>query len=322
MSKVITICNQKGGTGKTTTAINLAAYLADAGEPTLLLDIDPQSNATSGIGIDKTSVKISIYEALLSSHHSVRDTILKTQIKNLDLVPSRFDLSGAEIELVGISKREYVLKVAIELIKDAYKYIIIDSPPSLGLLTVNAMTAADSVLVPIQCEYYALEGLTQLLNIIKLIKSNLNCNLEIEGAVLTMADFRTSLCHQVIKEARDFFKDKAYQTVIPRSVRLSEAPGFGKPIMLHDRTSKGAIAYQELTREFLQRQRGGQSQGIRESESQEDKDRVREPESQEESKSQSVKESRDKEPNSQEAEKDRREAGDEGKAGQAREVTL
>ena len=265
MSKVITICNQKGGTGKTTTAINLAAYLADAGESTLLVDIDPQSNATSGIGIDKTSVKISIYDALLSSRHSVRDIIVNTQVKRLDLIPSRFDLSGAEIELVGINKREYVLRVAIGLVKDSYKYIIVDSPPSLGLLTVNALTAADSVIIPVQCEYYALEGLTQLLNTIKLIKTNLNCTLEIEGAVLTMADFRTSLCHQVIKEARDFFQDKAYQTVIPRSVRLSEAPGFGKPIMLHDRTSAGGRAYEELAREFLQRQ--GSKGGTREPES-------------------------------------------------------
>ena len=254
MAKVITICNQKGGTGKTTTAVNLAAYLAEEGKLILLVDIDPQSNATSGLGIDKTSVKTSIYEALLNSQFSIKDIITTTPVPKLDLIPSKFDLSGAEIELVNIEKREFVLRVAIDQIRALYDYIFIDSPPSLGLLTVNAMNTADSVIMPIQCEYYALEGLSQLLNTINLIKANLNPTLEIEGAVLTMADHRTNLSQQVIDEVRGFFKEKAYQTVIPRSIRLSEAPSFGKPILLYDRNSKGAIAYQELAGEFLQRQ--------------------------------------------------------------------
>jgi chromosome partitioning protein len=262
MNKVITVCNQKGGTGKTTTAINLAAYLAEQGKSILLVDIDPQSNATSGLGIDRTSVKTSIYESLLSSHSSIKEIIVSTQVKNLDLIPSKFDLSGAEIELVGIERREFVLQIAIDQVRSLYEYIFIDSPPSLGLLTVNAITAADSIIMPIQCEYYALEGLSQLLSTIELIKNNLNSRLEVEGAVLTMADFRTNLCQQVINEVRAFFKEKAYQTVVPRNVRLSEAPGFGKPVLLYDRTSKGALAYQELAREFLQRQEIKQERSI------------------------------------------------------------
>lgn len=254
MGKVITICNQKGGTGKSTSAISLAAYLANDGKRVLLVDSDPQANVTSGIGIDKTSVKISIYEALLNPRFSIKEVIVATQIENLDLIPSNFDLTGAEIELVGISKREYVLKVAIDQIKESYHFIFIDSPPSLGLLTVNAMAAADSIIIPLQCEYYALEGISQLLNTIDRIKRNLNPNLRIEGILLTMADFRTRLCNQVIEEVRGYFKERVYKTVIPRTVRLSEAPGFGKPILLYDKRSKGALAYQELAQEFLARQ--------------------------------------------------------------------
>jgi len=254
MGKVITICNQKGGTGKSTSAISLAAYLANDGKRVLLVDSDPQANVTSGIGIDKTSVKISIYEALLNPRFSIKEVIVTTQIENLDLIPSNFDLTGAEIELVGISKREYVLKVAIDQIKESYHFIFIDSPPSLGLLTVNAMAAADSIIIPLQCEYYALEGISQLLNTIDRIKRNLNPNLRIEGILLTMADFRTRLCNQVIEEVRSYFKERVYKTVIPRTVRLSEAPGFGKPILLYDKRSKGALAYQELAQEFLARQ--------------------------------------------------------------------
>lgn len=254
MGKVITICNQKGGTGKSTSAISLATYLANEGKRVLLVDSDPQANVTSGIGIDKTSVKLSIYEALLNPRFSIKEVIVATQIENLDLIPSSFELTGAEIELVGISNREYVLKVAIDQIKGPYHFIFIDSPPSLGLLTVNAMAAADSIIIPLQCEYYALEGISQLLNTIDRIKRNLNPNLEIEGVLLTMADFRTRLCNQVIEEVRGYFKEKVYQTVIPRTVRLSEAPGFGKPISLYDKRSKGALAYQELAQEFLTRQ--------------------------------------------------------------------
>ena len=254
MGKVVTICNQKGGTGKSTSAISLAAYLANEGKRVLLVDSDPQANVTSGIGIDKTSVKISIYEALLNPRFSIKEVIVATQIENLDLIPSNFELTGAEIELVGISKREYVLKVAIDQIKGSYHFIFIDSPPSLGLLTVNAMAAADSIIIPLQCEYYALEGISQLLNTIDRIKRNLNPNLRIEGILLTMADFRTRLCNQVIEEVRSYFKERVYKTVIPRTVRLSEAPGFGKPILLYDKRSKGALAYQELAQEFLARQ--------------------------------------------------------------------
>ena len=254
MGKVVTICNQKGGTGKSTSAISLAAYLANEGKRVLLVDSDPQANVTSGIGIDRTSVKISIYEALLNPRFSIKEAIVATQIENLDLIPSNFELTGAEIELVGISRREYVLKVAIDQIKGSYHFIFIDSPPSLGLLTVNAMAAADSIIIPLQCEYYALEGISQLLNTIDRIKRNLNPNLRIEGILLTMADFRTRLCNQVIEEVRSYFKDKVYRTVIPRTVRLSEAPGFGKPILLYDKRSKGALAYQELAQEFLARQ--------------------------------------------------------------------
>lgn len=254
MGKVITICNQKGGTGKSTSAINLAAYLANEGNEVLLIDADPQSNTTSGIGIDRTSIKISIYEALLSPQFSISEAIVTTQIENLHLIPSAFKLTGAEIELVGISQREYVLKVAIDQIKGQYRYIFIDSPPSLGLLTVNSITAADSIFIPLQCEYYALEGISQLLNIFDRIKRNLNSNLEIEGVLLTMADLRTKLCRQVIEEVRGYFKDKVYQTIIPRNVRLSEAPGYGKPILLYDKNSKGSLAYQELAHEFLARQ--------------------------------------------------------------------
>ena len=254
MAKVITICNQKGGTGKSTSAINLAAYLAREGKRTLLVDADPQANVTSGVGIDRSSVKISIYEALLSPRFSIRDVVVATQIESLHLVPSHFDLTGAEVELVGMSHREHILKVAIDRIKGSYQYVLIDSPPSLGLLTVNAMTAADSILIPLQCEYYALEGISQLLNTFERIKRNLNPNLEIEGILLTMADFRTKLCNQVVEEVRGYFKDKVYRTVIPRSVRLSEAPGYGKPILLYDKNSKGSLAYQELAQEFLARQ--------------------------------------------------------------------
>lgn len=250
MSKIITICNQKGGTGKTTSAINLAAYLALAGKKTLLIDLDPQANTTSGIGINKHDIKKSTYHVLLEELE-LKEIILSTAVTNLSIAPSSLDLTGAEIELVGALGREYRLKGALHREKDNFDCIFIDSPPSLGLLTINALCATDSVIIPVQCEYYALEGLTQLVNTIKLVRDNLNPNLIIEGVLLTMADFRTNLTKEVIQEARNYFKEKVYQTVIPRSIRLTEAPSFGKPIALYDKDSIGAQKYEELTREIL-----------------------------------------------------------------------
>jgi len=250
MSKIIAICNQKGGVGKTTTAINLSVYLAFSEKRTLLIDIDPQGNATSGFGLNKHDIKKSIYD-LIIDEIDPRSLILNTNIKNLSLIPSTLSLTGAEVELVGIMGREYRLKKAISPIVTEYDYIIIDCPPSLGLLTVNALAAAGSVLIPIQCEYYALEGLSQLVNTINLVKENVNSTLEIEGVLLTMADYRTNLTNEVINEVRNFFKGKAYSTVIPRNIRLTEAPGFGKPIALYDKNSIGAQKYQEFTNELL-----------------------------------------------------------------------
>lgn len=250
MGRVIAICNQKGGVGKTTSAINLATYLGLSQKKVLLIDIDPQGNATSGLGINKHNIKQSIYDLLIDEIDPNTITI-KTDITNLSLVPSTLSLTGAEVELVGIMGREYRLKKAIASIIQEYDFIFIDCPPSLGLLTVNAMAAANSVLIPIQCEYYALEGLSQLVNTIKLVQENINPSLEIEGVLLTMADYRTNLTNEVIKEVREFFKGKVYQTVIPRNIRLTEAPGFGKPIAFYDKNSIGALKYQEFTNEML-----------------------------------------------------------------------
>jgi chromosome partitioning protein len=250
MAKVIAICNQKGGVGKTTTATNLATYLALSGKKVILVDLDPQGNATSGLGVDKHGVKTSVYD-LVIDEIDPNPIILKLDIANLFLIPSNLNLTGAEVELVGIMGREYRLKKALGAILGNFDFILIDCPPSLGLLTINGLSAANSVLIPIQCEYYALEGLSQLVNTINLVKENLNSSLEIEGVLLTMADFRTNLTNEVIKEARDFFKEKVYDTVIPRSIRLTEAPGFGKPIALYDKTSIGAQKYQEFTNELL-----------------------------------------------------------------------
>ncbi len=250
MSKVISICNQKGGVGKTTTAINLAFFLAQKEKKTLLIDFDPQGNTTSGLGIDKNKVEKSIYEALFN-RITINDTVYDTALSNLKLVPSNISLAGSEIELVNLDGREYKLKESLNNIKDSFDFIVIDSPPSLGLLTINALAASDSTLIPIQCEYYALEGLTQLLNTIELVKTNLNPGLQIEGILLTMADFRTNLTQEVIDEARTFFKEKVFQTIIPRSIRISESPGFGKPIFLYDKDSIGALRYLELTNEIL-----------------------------------------------------------------------
>jgi chromosome partitioning protein len=250
MGKIIAICNQKGGTGKTTSAINLAAYLAVLQKKVLLLDLDPQANATSGLGINKHNVQKSTYHILLEELE-VKETLQTTAINSLYLVPSNLDLTGAEVELVSALGREYRLKRALLKEKDNFDFIFIDSPPSLGLLTINALCAADSVLIPVQCEYYALEGLTQLNNTIKLVKDNLNNNLAIEGVLLTMADYRTNLTKEVIQEARDYFHEKVYNTVIPRNIRLTEAPSFGKPICLYDKESLGAQKYEELSKEIL-----------------------------------------------------------------------
>ena len=250
MPKTIALCNQKGGTSKTTSAINLATYLAVENKKTLLIDLDPQSNATSGIGIDKHAVNSSVYN-VLHEHTSLESIIKPTQVKNLEIAPSNLDLTGAEVELVTAMNREYRLKKAIGEIKDRYDFILIDCPPSLGLLTINALAAADSVIIPVQCEYYALEGLSQLVNTINLIRDNLNPRLEIEGVLLAMADFRTKLTKEVIEEVKKFFGDKVYKTVVPRSIRLTEAPGFGKPIALYDKNSMGAEAYHNIVKELL-----------------------------------------------------------------------
>ncbi|MFA6130356.1 MAG: AAA family ATPase [Candidatus Omnitrophota bacterium] len=250
MGKIIAICNQKGGVGKTTTSINLSAYLAMAGKKVMLLDLDPQANATSGIGVNKHDIKKSTYHILLEEVE-ISDILQKTGVDNLVLAPSNLDLTGAEVELVGALGREHRLKRALQKVKENFDFLIIDSPPSLGLLTINGLCAADSVIIPVQCEYYALEGLTQLHNTIRLVKENLNPSLGIEGVLLTMADFRTNLTKEVIQEARNHFKEKVYNTVIPRNIRLTEAPSFGKPIALYDRDSLGAQKYEELSKEIL-----------------------------------------------------------------------
>jgi chromosome partitioning protein len=254
LAKIITIANQKGGVGKTTTAINLSACVAVAERRTLLLDLDPQANATSGLGIDHKKVTKSSYEVLLKNH-SLQDAVVHTQIKYLDIVPSSIRLVGAEIELVNLIGREKVLREILSGINSDYDYVFIDCPPSLGLLTVNALTAAHFVLIPIQCEYYALEGLSQLLTTIRLVQKNLNPNLEIEGVLLTMFDNRLNLSHQVADDVRKFFGNKVFQSVINRNVRLSEAPSFGKPVILYDAVSIGAENYIRLAEELIAHER-------------------------------------------------------------------
>ena len=249
MGKIISIANQKCGVAKNTTSINLSTVLAKRNKKTLLIDADPQGNATSGVGIDQ-EIKLSIYDVLIDETE-IKEAIIKTQIKNLDVCPSNIDLAGAEVELVSMMSREQRLKEKLDIIKNEYDYIIIDCPPSLGLITLNAFTASDSVLIPVQCEYYALEGLGQLLNTVNLVKKHLNKNLEIEGALLTMFDSRTNLAKQVVDEVKKYFGDKVYKTVIPRNVKLSEAPSYGMPIILYDARSKGAKCYDKLGKELI-----------------------------------------------------------------------
>mgnify|MGYP000848399170 CR=1 FL=1 len=251
MARVIAIANQKGGVGKTTTAINLSACLAERNRRVLAIDIDPQGNTTSGLGINKNELDNTIYQMLIGEC-SLEECLIKTNIENLDILPSNVNLAGAEIELIGIKDREYILKAHVETIKDNYDYIIIDCPPSLSTLTVNAMTTADTVLVPIQCEFYALEGLTQLMHTINLVKKRLNPSLEMEGVVFTMFDARTNLSLQVVENVKENLKQNIYKTIIPRNVRLAEAPSHGLPINIYDSKSAGADGYRQLANEVIE----------------------------------------------------------------------
>lgn len=251
MGRIITIANQKGGVAKTTTAVNLGACLAALGKKVLLIDIDPQGNATSGVGANKIAVRC-IYDSLINEI-PINTVIQPTEIEGLYIVPSTIQLAGAEVELVSVISREMKLKKILLPVKGSYDYIIIDCPPSLGLLTLNAMTAADSLIIPIQCEFYALEGLSQLMNTVSLVRKHLNPGLEIEGVVLTMFDARTNLSIQVVEEVKAYFKEKVFQSIIPRNVRLSEAPSYGQPIIIYDPKSKGSEHYYELAKEVIQR---------------------------------------------------------------------
>jgi chromosome partitioning protein len=251
VGRVIAVANQKGGVGKTTTSVNLSACLAEAGKRVLLIDIDPQGNATSGLGVERKSVKASVYDLLLEDM-SPLDAMVRTGTDGLFVVPATMDLAGAEIELVPRISRENRLKRVLDPIKDQFDFILMDCPPSLGLLTINALTAADSILIPIQCEYYALEGLSQLMDTFKLVREALNTALEVEGVVLTMFDGRTNLSIQVVEDVKRFFRGKVYRTIITRNVRLSEAPSHGLPITAYDPKSKGAEAYTELAREVIE----------------------------------------------------------------------
>ena len=251
MGKAIAIFNQKGGVGKTTTNINLAACLAKKGKKILVLDIDPQGNTTSGLGIEKKALKKSSYDLMIEDDINAEDVILKTGVDNLDIIPANVSLSGAEVELAIIRGREKRLKKALNQVKEKYDFIFIDCPPSLGLLTINSLTAVDSVLIPIQCEFYALEGVAQLMNTIEIVRKNLNEKLYVQGVILSMFDGRTKLSVQVVEEVKKYFREKVYKTVIPRNVRLAEAPSYGLPIIEYDPKSKGAEAYREFADEFL-----------------------------------------------------------------------
>ena len=253
MGRVIAVANQKGGVGKSTTAINLSACLAEKGKKVLAIDIDPQGNTTSGLGVDKNNVENTLYELLLGEAEA-KDTIVKDVVENVDLIPSNVNLSGAEIELIGVDEKEYIMKKIIDKVRRKYDYIIMDCPPSLNVLTINAMTTADSVLVPIQCEYYALEGLSQLIHTVELVKDRLNSKLEIEGVVFTMYDARTNLSLQVVENVKDNLQQNIYKTIIPRNIRLAEAPSYGLPINKYDPKSTGAESYMRLADEVIERE--------------------------------------------------------------------
>ena len=252
MGRIIAIANQKGGVGKTTTAINLAACIAEKGKKVLAIDLDPQGNMTSGLGVDKNEVQNTVYELILDEC-SINESIENTVVDNLKIVPSNVDLAAAEVELIGIDDKEYILKTAVDYIKDDYDFIIIDCPPSLNTLTINAMTTADTVLVPIQCEYYALEGLSQLVHTIDLVEERLNPNLKMEGVVFTMYDVRTNLSNQVVENVKANMQTKIYETMIPRNIRLAEAPSYGLPINMYDSKSAGAESYRNLAQEIINR---------------------------------------------------------------------
>ena len=252
MGKIISIANQKGGVGKTTTTINLAAALGEAGKKVLIIDMDPQGNTTSGVGIDKNDLDDTIYELMLGDC-SINECIVRNVIENVSVIPSNVNFAAAEVELIGIEKQEYILKKEMDFIKDQYDYIVIDCPPSLSTLTVNALTTSDSVLVPIQCEYYALEGLSQLIHTINLIKQRLNSSIDIEGVVFTMYDSRTNLSQQVVENVRANFAYNVFDTVIPRNTRLAEAPSYGMPILMYDPKAPGSEAYRNLAKELIKK---------------------------------------------------------------------